>query len=149
MEPLRWLFWMRTLVSEAQLERDGGRMLLNLLLKRMSFSRLLPLHTFAGIGPWSEFVETSSLYSNPLEPICCGRVPVSELLKRLRVLRFGKSPISCGISPVSLLSMRLSMVSSFSMETCDGIVPVSSLSDKSRAFRDFKLPMVDGISPVK
>lgn len=116
-EPLRKLFWMRTLASEVQLERDGGREPVNLLRKSMSLTSLLPLHTFSGIGPSSEFVETSSFSSNPLEPSCRGSVPVSELLKRNRVSSLGSSPIPCGISPVRLLFIRLSMVSSVSMVT--------------------------------
>ncbi|RDY00288.1 hypothetical protein CR513_16546, partial [Mucuna pruriens] len=148
MEPLRKLSWIRTLVSEVQLARDGGSVLVNLLRKSMSLTSLLPLHTFAGIGPSSEFVETSSFCSNALEPSCCGRVPVSELLKRNRISSFGRSPIPSGICPVRLLSIRLSMVSSMSMVTCVGIGPVSSLSERSRPFRDFKFPMVGGIPPV-
>ncbi|KAE9604987.1 hypothetical protein Lalb_Chr10g0092361 [Lupinus albus] len=76
---------MRTRVKEVQLESEIGREPWKLLPKRMSLIKLLPLQTSGGIGPWSELVETSNHWSNPLEPSCCGRVPMNELLKALRM----------------------------------------------------------------
>lgn len=148
-EPLRLLFWIRTLASEMQLESENGSVLVSLLLKRMSLTSFCPLHTFTGIGPWSEFVDTSSFVSNPLEPSFAGSVPLSELLNTKSVSSFGSSPIPCGISPVSLFTIRLRTFSSFSIVISVGIDPVSSLSDKSSAFRDFNFPKVDGISPLR
>jgi len=92
-DPLSLLFWIRTLVSEVQLLSDNGRVLVKLLLKRMNETKLFPLQMLMGVEPWSRFVETSIVCSNPLEPSFGGSVPMRKLLKTWKVLSFGSSPI--------------------------------------------------------
>jgi len=60
-EQIKLLLSMWTLMRELQLASDGGRVLINLLLKRFNVTRLLPLQMYIGIEPYGEFLEMSSL----------------------------------------------------------------------------------------